>query len=379
MPPAPQQQQGSTDNAMAPVWITILLFAVAIVLWLVGHQYIIAFVFKLNILQAALVNFFLRNDNLAHQIYLMQTVNPMSLNWPDFVALLHNVGEYICYPIGVVLIILAILLYRSNITLKFRKIYNMKSLRAQEQYNWTAIMPVVKEDLTNTPVDEGPWAMALSPVDFARKYRLLRKEDPLLDEAFMGYEGSASIKRGDTKQIFTLQLGPYWEGFGKCQPHVQALAAVFMARMNRDRESAKFILDSLNQSFVDGKLNFAVAVPTLQKYYNSENVQEILARHAYVLTVMASLLAKSREDGVVPSAEFLWLKPVDRRLWYMLNCVGRQTPFAEVAGPFAHWIAEKKLGRKTMVPMIEEAIKALELAIKEVKLPLRELKELEKQ
>ena len=115
----------------------------------------------------------------------------------------------------------------------------------------------------------------------------------------------------------------------------------------------------------------------IKKYQNSEIVQEIVAKHAYLLTVMASLIQAARDDGVVPSSEFLWLKPVDRRLWYMLNCVGRQTPYAEVAGPFGHWRAEKEMGRPSLVPMIDEAIKALEIAIKEIKLTPRQIQELE--
>ena len=87
----------------------------------------------------------------------------------------------------------------------------------------------------------------------------------------------------------------------------------------------------------------------------------------------ASFLSASRDDGVVPSSEFLWLKPLDRRLWYMLNSVGRQTPFAEVGGPFAHWLAEKSMGRRLIAPMIDEAIKALEIAVKEIQLSPKEM------
>ncbi|KTC86360.1 IcmP protein [Legionella brunensis] len=150
-----------------------------------------------------------------------------------------------------------------------------------------------------------------------------------------------------------------------------------MARMNRDRGAASGILESIDKSYSGGKIDFSAAKAVLRKYQGAENVQEILAKHAYLLTVMASLLEAAREDGVVPSSEFLWLKPIDRRLWYMLNCVGRQTPFAEVAGPFAHWRAEKVMGRRSLVPMIDEAIKALEIAVKEVKLTPKELQELE--
>lgn len=190
-------------------------------------------------------------------------------------------------------------------------------------------------------------------------------------------EMTAGVRRGDAKRVFTLQLGPYWDGFEHCSPQAYALAGVFMARLNRDRDAANNILSVLDRTFVEGKPDFSVARPVVEKYKNTEEIQELIGKHAYTLTVLASLLEKARQDGVVPSSEFLWLKPVDRRLWYMLNCVGRQTPYAEVAGAFAHWRAEKEMGRRSLVPMIDEAIRALEVAVKEVKLSPRQMQELE--
>lgn len=150
-----------------------------------------------------------------------------------------------------------------------------------------------------------------------------------------------------------------------------------MARMNRDKAAAYKILGALDKSTTEGKPDYSVATSTLKKYQQFENVQEVVNKHAYVLTVMASLLRASRDDGVMSSAEFLWLKIVDRRLWYMLNCVGRQTPYAEVGGPFAHWVAENVTGRRLVTPMIDEAITAMEIAIKEIKLSPKELQGLE--
>jgi intracellular multiplication protein IcmP len=46
--------------------------------------------------------------------------------------------------------------------------------------------------------------------------------------------------------------------------------------------------------------------------------------------------------------------------------VGRQTAFVEIAGIFAHWVAEKEAGRKLLVPMVDEATKALEATLKEI-------------
>nr|HAT8713637.1 type IVB secretion system coupling complex protein DotM/IcmP [Legionella jordanis] len=371
------QQQGSGDNSMAPVWIMVLLFFTLFFIWKLGHQYIVSFIFYLNVLQAKLISFFVTSPDLESKVYLMQTIDPATVNWDQFIELTRSVGDYIRYPIVVLLVFLSIFLYRSNVTLRFRRAHNMKTLRAQEQHNWLAIMPIIKEDLVSMDINKGPWAMALSPMEFARKYKLLKKDDALLDNPVPGQEMTAGIRKGDAKRVFTLQLGPYWDGFERCPPQAYALAAAFMARMNRDRGSASLIMESLDKSYAAGKMDYSVAKAILKKYQNAENVQEILSKHAYLLTVMASLLEAAREDGVVPSSEFLWLKPIDRRLWYMLNCVGRQTPFVEVAGPFAHWRAEKVMGRRSLVPMIDEAIKALEVAVKEVKLTPKELQELE--
>ncbi|KTC68122.1 IcmP protein [Legionella birminghamensis] len=371
------QQQGGGDNSMAPVWIMVLVFLIGWLIWYAGHQYIVAFVFKLNVLQAKLVSLFISNPKLENDVYLMQTIDPATVSWNQFLDLTRTVGDYIRYPVIVILVALAFYLYQSNVVLKFRRAHDMKTLRAQEQYNWPAIMPVVKEDLVSQDINKGPWAMALTPMEFARKYHLLRKDDAILDNPVPGMEMTAGIRRGDAKRVFTLQLGPYWDNFDRCPPHARALAAIFMARMNRDRGSANMIMETLDKTFSEGKPDYSVALPVIKKYQDAENVQEILAQHAYLLTVMASLLQASREDGVVASAEFLWLKPTDRRLWYMLNCIGRQTPFAEVAGPFAHWKAERAMKRRSLVPMIDEAIKALEIAVKEVKLSPREVQELQ--
>ena len=373
-----QQSQGqSGDNSMGPIWLIVLLFFVGYFIWKAAHQYIVSFVFFLNLLQAKLVNFFIGTAQLADDIYLMQTLDPASVHWDQFVYLMGQVGDYVRYPIMVILVALAIILYTSDITLKYRRAHSMTSLREQEQKNWPAIMPVVGQDLVSMDINTGPWAMAMTPMEFARKHKLLKKNDLLMDNPTPGDEMTASIRRGDAKRVFTLQLGPVWDGFDRSPPHVRALAAVFMARMNRDKESALALMRALDKSTSLGKPDYSVAIPVLKKHIRAENVQEVVGQHAYLLTVMASLLLRSREDGVMPSADFLWLKVVDRRLWYMLNCVGRQTPFAEVGGPFAHWIAEKKTGRRSLAPMIDEAIRALEVAVKEIKLSHQELQGLE--
>lgn len=373
-----QAQQSSGDHSLAPAWIMILIVFVFYFTWQGAHQYIVSFVFAFNIIQAKLINYVVHDPNLANDILLMQTLDPSRVNWAELMEFTKHVGDYSRYPIIGLMIIFAFILYRSDVTVKYRRRHTMTTLREQEQKNWPAIMPVIKEDLVDMDVNSGPWAMAMTPMEFARKYQLLKKSDVLLDSTSTpGMEMTAGLRRGDAKRIFTLQLGPSWDGFDRCPVHVRALAAVFMARMNRDKNAANAILKNCDQSFVAGKLDPGDVNSIIQKYMNTDMVREIISKHAYLLTVMASLLEGARQDGVVPSSEFLWLKPTDRRLWYMCNCVGRQTPYAEVGGPFAHWKAEKAMGRGSRAPMVDEAIKALEIAIKEVKLSPKELQELQ--
>jgi intracellular multiplication protein IcmP len=371
-------QQGGADNTLAPVLIGGFIVVVIVLLWHYQHTVIVRFVFALNIIQAWIVDFFLPGDPLAELIAYMQTVDASKVDWNNLVNVSVQIGNYIRYFYMAILIILAFILYQKDLSHKFCKIYSMQSLSNQEQENWPAISPVVKEGLAQQDIDVGPWAMALNPMEFARKYHLLKQNDLLVDPNVPGQEMTASIKKGDAKRIFTMQLGPLWRGFENCQPHVIALSAIFLARMNRDREAAKHISDQLSKSFAKGKIDYSSAYPVLKKYQNNEEVKELQQIHAYVYTFMASLIEKARNDGVVPTSEFLWLKPIDRRLWYMLNCVGRQTPFAEIGGAFAHWKAEKKMNRRSLSPMIDEAVKALELAIKDVKLSAKELQELPK-
>ena len=148
--------------------------------------------------------------------------------------------------------------------------------------------------------------------------------------------------------------------------HNKALFAVFAARLCRDEESSRELLSAISRSSQGNQLSFSGVNELLKKYADRKEVKKIIQGHAYVLTVLAALLKEARKDGVLATAEFIWLKPIDRRLWFLLNSVGRQTAPSEIAGPFAHWLAENDLGRRIKMPMVEEAVEALDTAISEI-------------
>ncbi|RDI48608.1 type IVB secretion system coupling complex protein DotM/IcmP [Aquicella lusitana] len=367
MAAAPQGNQSDNSNAM--LWSIAAVFAAMGAVWYVFKNQIAYFYLQIKLYEAKFLTIFSdRFERVQANIQAMQ-VNVDKTSFNDLINIGITVGDWLRYPFIVILIALAFAVYFGNSTRIFRRTYSMKDLAVLEKGNWPQISPVIGLDLVKTDIDKGPWSMAMSPLQFCKRFKLLEEVRPQRREGMSRKDWDrveVVLKRGESNKIFAMQLGQLWKGVERLPPHAKALFAAFAARINADSKGAANLLAQLAASSGSGKLNVAGVNELLKKHMGSKAVQRIVQSHAYVLTVMASMLEGAREDGVQASADFLWLKPMDRRLWYTLNTVGRQTPFAEVAGVFAHWVAEKEAGRKLMVPMVEEATNALELALKEV-------------
>lgn len=270
------------------------------------------------------------------------------------------------YPISAVLIYYGYKLYNKGLTKKYSSSYNMKSLAKKESVNWPQISPVLDIDLVKTDLLKGPWSMALNPLEFSEKHNLV--DIAVNNASGLGEKTyTITVKKDLAGIVFVKQLGPIWSGIDILPMHYKALFAIFAARINRERDIPLKLIYQMSSSSRIGKIDFTGVNDLLDKYKNSELVHKITNRHSYVLTVMSAMLSAARLDGVVASADFLWIKPIDRILWYTINCIGRQTPYVEVAGPFAHWLAECRLGAKIKVPMVGTAVDALDIAVQEIK------------
>lgn len=369
MPVSPQQQGAPADNSMAILWGTALAFAALGIIWYVFKNKIAAFYLHLKLYEVDFLSLFSAQHFAPMRESISSTLSQgyANVTFTQLIQLGAEVGDVTRYPFTILLIIFGILLYFGNATHVFKRTYTMKELVKLEKNNWPQISPVAGLDLLKTNIDVGPWAMAMTPMQFAKRYKLIEEVRPERREGMSRREWDkieVVLKRGEANKIFALQLGPIWKGIDQLPPHSKALFAAFAARINADSKSAQELFAQLSSSAP--KLNMEGVDELLKKYGNSELVKQIIDSHAYVYTVMASMLERARDDGVQASADFLWLKPVERKLWYTLNTVGRQTPFVEVAGIFAHWVAEKEAGRKLFVPIVDEASKGLDIALKEV-------------
>jgi intracellular multiplication protein IcmP len=370
-------QQNSSDQTANFFWLLVIIFGAFMAVWFFARPWIVMPVFSIRMLEInALTHVASVWNPLAHWLHLpsldttpllkikhyIQTSAIKSVSVDDFGFINTYIGNWVRYPFGAILVLLALFSYLRHGSVLFRNTHTMDTLKRAEQENWPQITPVITIDLVSEDPEVGPWSMPKKPLDFCKENNIARlMENPHAEERLLW-----AIDEGVAMRVFTLQLGQLWMGVDKLPIHAKALLVVFLARAHRERVLPAKLLAQIAASSASGKLDFSGVTEALEKYRNSSYLKWIENHHAYVYTVMATLLEIGRSDGVIATAEFLWLKPVDRRLWFMLNSVGRQTAVIEVAGPFAHWLAERKIKRRLKTPMVKEAVNALEMEMKNI-------------
>lgn len=372
----PSQQNSNTDQTANFFWLLVILAGFALIAWYLEKKYIVTGIFYVRhyeiwLLQKSMtaVNSFLKwlswpQINLSSLNYwqnvIVTTTEPKEVVFDQVAALSHEVGTWLRYPLMAIVLGLSGWLFLWNRKSRFNHTYNMNSLKKLEVQNWPQITPVVNLKLREQQLDDGAWAMAKLPMDFCKENDLLgTSEDAEGKKIWI-------VKEGLAERLFVLQVGPMWQGVQSLPIHIKALIVIFVSRIQRENKVSDHFISQISHSAESGRLDFTGIEEALVKYENAKIIKWLEGRHAYVYTLMASLLATARAEGVLATAEFLWLKPVDRRLWYMLNSVGRQTAVVEVAGVFAHWLAEKRIKRRLRTPMVREAVVALDADIRNI-------------
>lgn len=366
----PGGAENAEKNSMAILWIIGSIFAIGYIIWSFYGEALQRFFLFVRTWEVRLINLFVSGERIENLEARILELTPDTLTLAMANAISELVGEYLRWPVAILLAVMAWLVFRGHMTMRFVRVHNMQTLLAQEKFNWPAVSLVEKLNLTDMDINTGPWAMAQTPLQFAKKHKLLKVEQvPEGKGAWRSQsQYKATVDREKAHRVFALQLGPLFNPnqILKMPKHAQALFAIFAARSAHDTEGSRALLDRLSISAGRGNMDYSGVMKLLTKHIKAKPVERCMQRHAYITTLLASMLELGRTDGVLAAAEFLWLKPIDRRLWYMLNSVGRQVVFSEIAGAYAHWLAEKELQRPLSVPLIAEATRALEDGIAKV-------------
>ena len=345
-----QQQSGSDDGFQVMIIGAIVFLLIGSLLWLAGHAQIAKVMVGLRDLEMRALSPFFPEAQTIHQFLI--GINPATLTFSAFRTIARGTGEISRWVFAPAIVVTGIALYWWSPKERFIRSHTMESLLTQEKHLWPEIACVdgLGKALVKNAFDNS-WAVAMTEREFVNKHRLLDDTGKLLEDK--------------TARVFTAQLGPLWAGVQRLPPHTRAIFAALATKVAGKEKEALSYFRILAKSMAEGKPDYSWVDNALIKHGSHALVLKAISRHAYVTTVMATLLQISRVRGVMQSAMIIWLKPVDRRLWYTLNAVGRYAFFVESGGPMAHWLAEKEIGMRITTPMMKYAVEGLKYALTE--------------
>ena len=260
----------------------------------------------------------------------------------------------------------------------------MKSLLKNNAESFPCLRPVVgrgKYLLSPKSYDSGLWRIARTPVQFALEQELLLNEN---GEAFTPEQalhngladtelpawGNARLDEDKALAAFQAQLGKPFENYTAMTACRRALAAAFLAYADGDKKGCVALLDAVSSSYREKRDR--ATCPVLEQKNFHLNLNRIWERHQSVLSEKSlrihaafelpwfmALLCRARKKGVLASSQFLWLRPLDRPLWYALNQCGGRTAWVESLAPWAHYKAEEQAGQALTEPHVALAVTSL--------------------
>ena len=349
-----QKESGELDI----IWLVVGILLVCSILFFIFRKEILTAILWLKYSELQIISAFVMNDNYMGLAEWVHHQGTSQIQFLELRLLSLEIGESIKYPCAGLAAVLAIILYIKHPDSGYRDIESMKTLSEKVRKTFPAINIINGLNLVKAPINEGHWAMGEKPIEFAKGNKLIRR-DPKTQKIILDHNRA--------KLLFTQQLGEVWPGVDKLQPYQKALFAIFAAFANYKRDEAEKKMEEIASSLTpdqlkSGKIKYNTDA-LLAKYKDTKVVTEIINKHAYTRTIFMELLTEARKSGIVLNSLFLWLKPIDRKLWYVLNKVGRKAVFTEGAAVQAHWLAEKRLCFPISQPIVDEAVIGLQEAI----------------
>ncbi len=261
----------------------------------------------------------------------------------------------------------------------------MESLLRNNAEPFPCLRPVVgrgKYLYRRNPMIAGPWKIARTPVQFALENELLldaqgkpfTPEQALkngLPSTELSAWGNAQLDEKKALAVLTEQLGKSFEGYQGFSPCRRALAVAFLAYANGDKKGCDSMLDMVSSSYneIDGNADCPVLTDTafekrLKKAWARHKdvclSEKNMASHAaYELPWFMALLYRARQKGVLAGSQFLWLRPMDRPLWYTLNQCGGRAAWPR-ALRHGRTIQQKTEGKALTEPHVAPAVADLQ-------------------
>lgn len=179
----------------------------------------------------------------------------------------------------------------------------------------------------------------------------------------VAYEDS-ELNEESAEEAFANQLGKPWHGIARASLPVQTVLLLSALHLTGNKAALRE-RSGIALAWSGGSDGTKACQEFVKRHIGNEKLKRIIeniaGKHAYENTVVIAMITKSRDKaGVLASSDLLWVKKVDRSLWYTINNVGRRRFHIEGAGSICHYFGEH-IGRNKMVdPYVKQAVEGLD-------------------
>jgi intracellular multiplication protein IcmP len=367
---------------------------------------------KSNFYTLYFLNFILHSQAIADTIVNLKSVKSINdFSWEDIWTLTTFTGEYMRWLVVPPFLLWVVAMWRKDPIFKFRRQMNIKSLLERNARVFFSVRPLVGEDLLAAGNYKNNWRPFVNPFNFTLEKNLFKmegretkdvnkymvglwKKRVNMDESLVGEYEYPTLDEAQARVLFEKNLGEkiwdndkrpetkndVWSMLMRMPMHKRALATVllchyiaegdlkkegdalleqfadsyYVEKLKKKKKKKVWSAEALNASGVNNKLR------EILKKYDFDIVIIPFLFHAWSHTLLISLFTRVK---TITSADFIWVKPVDRELWYVLNNVGRKTFGAEGGGAFAHFQVETGLARPLGSPDVDSAVDGLKSAL----------------
>ena len=365
----PKQQPGqeNQDRELAFLVGAGLVLLTIWLIWQYGRNIIIWFSFSFDFAQLYILSWIISFGDTA-QGYMEfikgvfrpgshpRHVDPFSVTWDEMTYISELAGRYFRWLFGPLILLMALRIMFKMKGTGFARSFSLAgghgpSLASFQAKHWKVFTPGANFDPDKDNKVEDP---AMTPMEWMREHGVGLSDD------------IGGLDMDAAHDAFEKQLGEPWMGVDRAPTYVKALIIVFFYNAKRDKK-ARDIKEQVAIAYSSQKdAEIKKTIDALYEKAKKEDkfmplVDKYMSKHAYTNTAMFRLLRWARDQGgVLASAEFRWLKPIDRTLWYVLNNTGRRAFHTEGAGAVSHFHAEKIVGGPLSEPHVDQAVDGID-------------------
>lgn len=142
------------------------------------------------------------------------------------------------------------------------------------------------------------------------------------------------------------------------------LAPYAFNKKENSREESAAVKDAVNLSAYGSKdglpnLSIEIAQKSFDTWRTSAELNRLAIKHHWEYPFLYSLLTLAQKRGKIGTWWFIWLKPINRVMYYSLNTVGRATPHAEAALCFSQHQFDLEVAKQGRLPVSADLVSAI--------------------